>query len=138
VVEKLRGSWFGISGARSCKKAKLAQLQLAMGFRIVILVMATAALISRIPAVDAARSLRSFDVPAFFALGDSLADVGTNDYLPKATFKADFPPYGKTFFGRPTGRFSNGRVVVDFLGKCALSSDDVLRELISEFCQGER
>lgn len=82
-----------------------------------MLVSAAAVLFSRMPAVDTARLLQSFDVPALFAFGDSFTDVGINNYLPQATFKADFPPYGKTFFRRPTGRFSNGRLIVDFLAE---------------------
>lgn len=62
-------------------------------------------------------SHRRSDVPAYFAFGDSLADVGTNNFLPQATARADFQPYGKTFFKKPTGRFTNGRNVVDFIGK---------------------
>jgi hypothetical protein len=58
-----------------------------------------------------------FDVPAYFVFGDSLADVGTNNYLPHPVFRANFPPYGETYFHKPTGRFTNGRNIVDFLGK---------------------
>ncbi|KAJ8764834.1 hypothetical protein K2173_010299 [Erythroxylum novogranatense] len=54
-------------------------------------------------------------VPAFFILGDSSVDCGTNNYL--GTFaRADRPPYGRDFdTHKPTGRFSNGRIPVDFL-----------------------
>lgn len=54
--------------------------------------------------------------PAMFIFGDSLADVGNNDYIPLTTLKADFFPYGIDYAGRsPTGRFCNGRVVLDLL-----------------------
>lgn len=78
-----------------------------------------AVMISALPTalVDATRSHRRFDVPAYFAFGDSLADVGTNNFLPQATARADFEPYGKTFFKKPTGRFTNGRNAIDFAGK---------------------
>ncbi|OMO91961.1 hypothetical protein COLO4_17997 [Corchorus olitorius] len=57
-------------------------------------------------------------VPAVFILGDSTADVGTNNYLPASTFKANFPHNGVDFpFGRATGRFSNGLNTADFLAK---------------------
>ncbi|XP_011022750.1 PREDICTED: GDSL esterase/lipase At1g71691 [Populus euphratica] len=54
-------------------------------------------------------------VPAFFIFGDSSVDCGTNNYL--GTFaRADHSPYGRDFDTRkPTGRFCNGRVPVDYL-----------------------
>ncbi|KAM7531419.1 hypothetical protein LguiB_034829 [Lonicera macranthoides] len=54
-------------------------------------------------------------VPALFVIGDSSVDSGTNNFL--GTFaRADRPPYGRDFdTHRPTGRFSNGRIPVDFL-----------------------
>jgi hypothetical protein len=55
-------------------------------------------------------------VPAYFVFGDSLVDAGNNNYLPLAAH-ANFPPYGETFFRKPTGRFSDGRNVGDFIGK---------------------
>ena len=55
-------------------------------------------------------------VPAIFAFGDSIVDTGNNNYL-KTLAKCNFPPYGKDFMGGiPTGRFSNGRILTDFLG----------------------
>ncbi|CAM6008560.1 unnamed protein product [Sphagnum balticum] len=55
-------------------------------------------------------------VPAYFVFGDSLVDVGNNNYLPLAAH-ANFPPYGETFFRKPTGRFSDGRNVGDFIAQ---------------------
>ncbi|PKI77902.1 hypothetical protein CRG98_001694 [Punica granatum] len=54
-------------------------------------------------------------VPALFVLGDSSVDCGTNNFL--GTFaRADRPPYGRDFDTHsPTGRFSNGRIPVDYL-----------------------
>ncbi|KAK4796258.1 hypothetical protein SAY86_028584 [Trapa natans] len=54
-------------------------------------------------------------VPALFILGDSSVDSGTNNFL--GTFaRADHPPYGRDFdTHRPTGRFCNGRIPVDYL-----------------------
>lgn len=55
-------------------------------------------------------------VPALFVIGDSTVDCGTNNHL--ITFaRANHPPYGCDFDTHsPTGRFSNGRIIVDFLG----------------------
>ncbi|KAL5200634.1 hypothetical protein ABZP36_021837 [Zizania latifolia] len=55
-------------------------------------------------------------VPAIFVFGDSTADVGNNDYLPGSSVRADFPHNGVDFPGsKPTGRFSNGLIGVDFI-----------------------
>ncbi|KAJ1260804.1 hypothetical protein BS78_10G260300 [Paspalum vaginatum] len=58
-------------------------------------------------------------VPALYVFGDSLLDVGNNNYLPGADVpRANAPYYGVDFpGGRPTGRFSNGYNVADFVAK---------------------
>ncbi|XP_044361986.1 GDSL esterase/lipase At2g04020-like [Triticum aestivum] len=56
-------------------------------------------------------------VPALFVIGDSTFDVGTNNYLGTLA-RADREPYGRDFdTHRPTGRFSNGRIPVDYLAE---------------------
>ncbi|CAE5963752.1 unnamed protein product [Arabidopsis arenosa] len=57
----------------------------------------------------------SSTVPAIFTFGDSIFDAGNNHYNKNCTAQADFPPYGSSFFHRPTGRFTNGRTVADFI-----------------------
>ena len=55
---------------------------------------------------------------ALFVFGDSLADSGNNNFINASIeARADFPPYGRSFFHKPTGRFSDGRNVFDFLGE---------------------
>jgi phospholipase/lecithinase/hemolysin len=55
-------------------------------------------------------------VPAIYVLGDSLADVGNNNHLP-TILRADFAHNGIDYpGGKATGRFSNGKNSVDFLG----------------------
>ncbi|CAO2175104.1 unnamed protein product [Urochloa humidicola] len=55
---------------------------------------------------------------AIFNFGDSLTDAGNlcvdgiPDYLATARL-----PYGMTYFGYPTGRVSDGRVVIDFIAQ---------------------
>ncbi|KAK9923838.1 hypothetical protein M0R45_032236 [Rubus argutus] len=57
---------------------------------------------------------------ALFIFGDSLFDVGNNDYINTSTnFQANFSPYGETFFGYSTGRFSNGRLIPDIIAEYA-------------------
>ncbi|XP_044467583.1 GDSL lipase-like isoform X5 [Mangifera indica] len=53
---------------------------------------------------------------AVFVFGDSLYDPGNNDFLNiSIDLKADYPPYGETFFKYPTGRCSDGRLISDFI-----------------------
>lgn len=49
---------------------------------------------------------------AIFNFGDSNTDTG-GFY---AAFPAESRPFGMTYFGRPSGRASDGRLIVDFLG----------------------
>lgn len=58
--------------------------------------------------------------PAIFVFGDSSVDAGTNQYIPGSRFVANFLPYGKDFIPR-NGRFSNGKIFVDFIGSFPLS-----------------
>ncbi|KAL6003036.1 hypothetical protein ACLOJK_023258 [Asimina triloba] len=56
-------------------------------------------------------------------------DTGNNDYIATTVVKANFPPYGVSFPNHlPTGRFSDGRLVPDFLAS-ALG----IRELVPPF-----
>ena len=56
--------------------------------------------------------------PALYVFGDSLVDVGNNNYLRLSIAKANHPPYGVDFpTKKATGRFSNGKNAADFLGK---------------------
>lgn len=54
---------------------------------------------------------------ALFVFGDSTVDAGNNNFI-RTPMKSNFPPYGRDFFNHiPTGRFTNGRLVSDFIGK---------------------
>ncbi|KAL5211982.1 hypothetical protein ABZP36_022829 [Zizania latifolia] len=63
-------------------------------------------------------------VPALIVFGDSTVDTGNNNYL-STVVRSDFAPYGRDLQlgagagggGRPTGRFSNGRLAVDFISE---------------------
>jgi hypothetical protein len=50
--------------------------------------------------------------PAIFNFGASNADTGGL----AAAFQALPLPYGETYFHRSTGRFSDGRIILDFIG----------------------
>ncbi|MQM00708.1 hypothetical protein Taro_033451, partial [Colocasia esculenta] len=52
-----------------------------------------------------------------FIFGDSLSEVGNNNYLRKSLARAALPWYGIDFGnGMPNGRFTNGRTVADIIG----------------------
>lgn len=55
-------------------------------------------------------------VPAIITFGDSVVDVGNNDYI-HTIFKADYPPYGRSFKNQEaTGRFCDGKLATDITG----------------------
>ncbi|MBA0623150.1 hypothetical protein Godav_008633 [Gossypium davidsonii] len=58
------------------------------------------------------------DHTALFVFGDSLYDPGNNNYI-DTIIKANYYPYGETFFKYPTGRFSDGRIIADFIAEFA-------------------
>ncbi|KAG5235137.1 GDSL esterase/lipase [Salix suchowensis] len=55
-------------------------------------------------------------VPCYFIFGDSLADNGNNNNL-QTLAKVDYAPYGVDFRNGPTGRFCNGRTIVDIIAE---------------------
>ncbi|XP_024526415.1 GDSL esterase/lipase 7 isoform X2 [Selaginella moellendorffii] len=66
---------------------------------------------------NAACLLHAANVPALFIFGDSLIDVGNNNYI-NSLAKADVRYNGIDYnHGVPTGRFCNGRTIPDFLGE---------------------
>ncbi|GJR45811.1 SGNH hydrolase-type esterase domain-containing protein, partial [Tanacetum coccineum] len=57
---------------------------------------------------------------SIISFGDSLADTGNLKQLASISgqvFPAFLPPYGETFFHEPTGRCSDGRLIIDFLAE---------------------
>ncbi|KAH1214693.1 GDSL esterase/lipase EXL3 [Glycine max] len=57
-------------------------------------------------------------VPAVLVFGDSIVDTGNNNNNLGTTARCNYPPYGKDFEGgKPTGRFSNGKVPSDFIAE---------------------
>lgn len=64
-------------------------------------------------------SAPSRNITSMFTLGDSHIDTGNALIMaaPVIPVWIDKPPYGETFFGHPSGRFSDGRVITDFIGE---------------------
>lgn len=56
----------------------------------------------------------SFRPEKLFVFGDSYADTGNQRKTLAASWKS---PYGITFPGKPAGRFSDGRVLTDFIAR---------------------
>ncbi|CAL5387578.1 unnamed protein product [Camellia sinensis] len=55
-------------------------------------------------------------IKGMFVFGSSLVDNGNNNYLQESMAKADYLPYGIDFPLGPSGRFTNGKNVIDLLG----------------------
>ncbi|KAK9191799.1 hypothetical protein WN943_020414 [Citrus x changshan-huyou] len=58
-------------------------------------------------------SLNACSFPAIYNFGDSNSDTGA---VSAAFGRVPFPN-GKTFFGKPSGRFCDGRLIIDFLAE---------------------
>ncbi|XP_047332568.1 GDSL esterase/lipase At2g27360-like isoform X2 [Impatiens glandulifera] len=55
---------------------------------------------------------------SIFSFGDSLADTGNSLHLSQTIgyhVNSGTFPFGQTYFHRPTGRFSDGRLIIDFI-----------------------
>ncbi|KAG4979158.1 hypothetical protein JHK82_032406 [Glycine max] len=57
---------------------------------------------------------QSQKVPGLFVFGDSLVEVGNNNFL-NTIARANYFPYGIDFSRGSTGRFSNGKSLIDFI-----------------------
>ncbi|KAL0363442.1 UNVERIFIED_CONTAM: GDSL esterase/lipase [Sesamum calycinum] len=75
------------------------------------------AIILILVASTTASASQCFD--SIISFGDSLADTGNFFLLspPNNPPLCARPPYGRTFFNRPTGRSCDGRLVIDFIAE---------------------
>ncbi|XP_051227006.1 GDSL esterase/lipase At1g06990 [Lolium perenne] len=83
----------------------------------ILAVLAAVVLLSATATADDAPlpRVKQSDIPAVFAFGDSTLDTGNNNVLSTAV-RADHAPYGREFpGGAPTGRFSDGKLLGDYL-----------------------
>ena len=84
-------------------------IPLVVSIFIIILCMRSAEALVKLPENES--------VPAVIVFGDSIVDPGNNNNLTTVS-KCNYPPYGRDFQGgKPTGRFSNGKIPSDFIGR---------------------
>ncbi|KAI5422276.1 hypothetical protein KIW84_045658, partial [Lathyrus oleraceus] len=78
------------------------------------------ALVSQTQTLGTKADSRSKKFIPLFIFGDSFLDAGNNNYINTTTYdQANFLPYGETYFKFPTGRFSDGRLISDFIAEYA-------------------
>ena len=65
---------------------------------------------------SSSENLRDGEIKGMFVFGSSLVDNGNNNFLDTKA-KADYLPYGIDFPNGASGRFTNGKNVVDLLGE---------------------
>ncbi|GKD29084.1 GDSL esterase/lipase 6 [Tanacetum coccineum] len=56
-------------------------------------------------------------IKSIIIFGDSQLDSGNNRFIKNCILQANFTPYGSSYFHHPTGRFTNGRTLADFICK---------------------
>ena len=61
--------------------------------------------------------LKNCNFPTIFNFGDSNSDTGGFS----ASLITVTPPYGETYFHKPAGRESDGRLMIDFMGMYLVS-----------------
>lgn len=88
--------------------------------KLLIFIFLSTFIVTNVSSETKCREFRSI-----ISFGDSIADTGNLLGLsdPNDLPHMAFPPYGETFFHHPTGRFSNGRLIIDFIGTLIVSLD---------------
>lgn len=67
-----------------------------------------------------------------FVFGDSLTEVGNNNFLQLSLAKSNYPWYGVDYEGgRATGRFTNGRTIGDII--CTPKQTVQINSFVTEF-----
>ncbi|KAK9055923.1 hypothetical protein SSX86_027010 [Deinandra increscens subsp. villosa] len=87
---------------------------------VILMFLFHAAIMCDARAMVSSQKLRSlaarYNVTSIIVFGDSSVDPGNNNGLPNTWHKGNFLPYGDDFLRSvPTGRFTNGRLVTDFI-----------------------
>lgn len=85
----------------------------ALGATAVAIAMLLLATITNVALATTATTAKG---PVIYIFGDSMSDVGNNNYLLLSVAKCDYPWYGIDYEGGyPTGRFTNGRTIGDIM-----------------------
>ncbi|MCO5612367.1 hypothetical protein L7F22_066634 [Adiantum nelumboides] len=93
-------------------------LQVLLLFLIPLIIFPTGSpllAVSSLSLASAAGISLSTSSPPFFIFGASMVDAGQNAVAMPHRSYADFNPYGSDYFGKPVGRWSNGRNFMDFI-----------------------
>lgn len=70
--------------------------------------------------------------PVTYVFGDSMSDVGNNNYFPTSLAKSNYRWYGIDYPGREaTGRFTNGKTIGDYMGE---SFSELLDQCKQQVC----
>jgi hypothetical protein len=103
----------------------------ALGATAVAIAMLLLATITNVALATTATTAKG---PVIYIFGDSMSDVGNNNYLLLSIAKCDYPWYGIDYEGGyPTGRFTNGRTIGDIMGKSrtdmiSIAANSLLRQ----------
>jgi hypothetical protein len=100
--------WRGPWALTKCVEAVAVLVFLAIGFSAFVAIRRRGRTLGQIKFGDSTHC----DFPAIFNFGDSNSDTGGKS----AAFDRLLSPNGDTFFGKPSGRYCDGQVLVDFIG----------------------
>ncbi|XP_062158418.1 GDSL esterase/lipase At5g14450-like [Alnus glutinosa] len=101
--------WRGPWALTKCVEAVAVLVFLAIGFSAFVAIRRRGRTLGQIKFGDSTHC----DFPAIFNFGDSNSDTGGKS----AAFDRLLSPNGDTFFGKPSGRYCDGQVLVDFIAE---------------------
>ncbi|GKV07822.1 hypothetical protein SLEP1_g19536 [Rubroshorea leprosula] len=82
-------------------------------YKVFVAAIALVLSILRVQSVEEVKKLPSCNFKAIYNFGDSNSDTGSGF----AAFYPAGPPCGETYFHRPSGRGSDGRLIIDFIAE---------------------
>lgn len=96
------------SAAAAAAKTRLDSMRLLCVLGVLLLEMMV-----QLRVVMGGTGLQKCGFPAIYNFGDSNSDTGGIS----AALNEVTSPNGESFFGHPAGRFCDGRLIIDFIGK---------------------